>query len=172
MDLQEAFELARNGTEILRARKNLLFTFGATRLPYLCFSEQEEGMVAIREGEVTADRPAIAVPGKEWNFEGFEMEGLDEDGMVPVFLQRGVHIPPQAYTHSASGSRVVKGDMRALIDRELDRLESEHDTRTGVIRAPEAVWKMSLLLYVGAQIARSAPSNVAEHFERLRLRGH
>lgn len=171
MDMSEAFELAKSGTEVLRARKNLLFTFGPTKLPYLCLSEREGGDIAIRSGEITADRPAIAVPGEDWKFEGFDMEGLDKDGMMPVFIARGVHMPPLAYTNSSGGERFERGELRAAIDRELERLEGAGDIRTGVIRAPEAVWKLSLLLYVGSQIARSAHSNVAEHFERLRLRG-
>lgn len=171
MDFNEALELARSGTEVLRARKNTLFTFGPTRLPYVCLCEQEDGVVAIREGEITADRPAIALPGEGWNFEGFEMDNLDKDGMIPVMIARGVHMPQLSYTNTASASRTVREGMQAAIDRELDRLEKAQDIRTGVIRAPEAVWKMSLLLYVGSQIARSAPSNVSEHFERLRLRG-
>ncbi len=171
MDMSEAFELAKSGTEILRARKNLLFTFGPTKLPYLCLSEREGGDVAIRSGEITADRPAIAVPGDDWKLEGFDMEGLDKDGMVPVMVARGIHMPPLSYTNSAGTERIERGDLRAALDRELERLEGEGDIRTGVIRAPEAVWKISLLLYVGSQIARSAPSNIAEHFERMRLRG-
>lgn len=171
MDLNEALELARSGTEVLRSRKNILFTFGPTKLPYLCLSERETGEIAVRAGEITADRPAIAVPGEDWKFDGFEMDGIDKDGMVPVLIARGIHIPPLSYTNTAEPVRIERGDLRAILDRELERLEGLQDIRTGVIRAPEEVWKMSLLLYVTMQIARSAPSNVAEHMERLRLRG-
>jgi hypothetical protein len=53
----------------------------------------------------------------------------------------------------------------------MERLDDANDIRTGVLTVPEATWNLGVLLYVGQQIARSAPSNVAEHMERHRLRG-
>lgn len=171
MDFNEAIEQARAGTEFIRSRKNILFTFGPTKLPYICVCERGDGGVLLREGEVTADRPAIAIPGERWNFEGFSMDGVGEDGMVPVLIARGIHIPPLNYTNTAGGSRTVYAEIRQVLDEEQERLERSHDIRTGLFAAPDEVWKISVLLYVAAQIARSAPANVAEHMERLRLRG-
>lgn len=169
MDIQEAMDLARSETEILRARKNILFTFGPTKLPYICLSDNGDGGVNVRHGEVTADKPAIAVPGREFGFEGFEIEGMADDAAVPVLIARGIHMPPLKYVNNSGKSRIVRGELRSVVDAELEALEDADDTKTGVIIAPDQVWKISILLYVGSQVARSAESNVHEHMERLRL---
>ncbi len=169
MNFKEAIELAHSETEILRARKNILFTFGPTKLPYICLSDNGDGGVNIREGEVTADKPAIAVPGNEMGFEGFDMDGVSDEGMIPVIIARGIHMPPLKYINNSGKSRVVRGELRGVADTELEKLEKAGDIRTAVIRAPEDVWKISILLYVGSQVARSAESNINEHMERLRM---
>jgi len=169
MNFHEALELAKSGTEIYKARKNILYTFGPTRLPYICLSQDSSGGICVREGEVTADRPAIAIPGDNWKFEGFEAEGVDGEGMIPVLVARGIHFPPLNYTNKHQPMRTVYREMKELVDEELNRLDAASDLRTGVFRAPNDLWQISLLIYVGAQVARSAPANIAEHIERRRL---
>ncbi len=171
MDFNEAIELARRDTSIIKARKNLLFTFGPTKLPYVCLSDSRDGCIYIHDGEVTTDKPHIAIPGEELGFEGFEMDGMGKDGMLPVLIARGVRMPPAKYINKNEEKRIFRGELQEAIDIELERLATKDDIRTGVIAAPESVWKLSVLLYVGLQVARSAESNVNEHIERMFLRG-
>lgn len=171
MDYQEALALAQSETEIIRERKNLLYTFGATRLPYVCLSARatDAGHVAVRYGEVTAQKPQIAFPGQDASFEGFDVEGGEG---LPVFLARRVEMPPARYVNTEGESRVEVGGVEAVIERVYNELEENHDIRTAIIRAPDAVWRISILLYIGSQIARSASSNISEHMEHLlRQRG-
>lgn len=173
MDLEEAFKLAQADTRFIKTRKNLLYTFGATRLPYICLSQalDDANFVMVRAGEVTADKPQIAIPNEPFSFEGFEeLLGKEEDG-VAVFLARRISMPPSKYVNRAEAERRERGSLSEAIERAVNRLENEHDVRTAVIAAPEQVWGLSILLYVGNQVARSAPSNVQEHFEHLRHRG-
>lgn len=171
MDYQDALSLAQSETEIVRERKNLLYTFGATRLPYVCLSvrEADSDFVAVRYGEVTAQKPQIAFPGQGASFEGFDGDG--EEGL-PVFLARRVEMPPARYVNTEGESRVEAGGVEAVVERVYNELEQCHDIRTAIIRAPDSVWRISILLYIGSQIARSASSNISEHMEHLfRQRG-
>ncbi len=179
MNLQEAWQLASRETNIHRARKNMLYTFGSTRLPYVCISPatQSESNVTVRRGEVTADRPKITLPGQEQiSFEGFDIdlpEGEKTDGMLPVFLARRIEMPNAKYVNKADSVTTESHSVEEAVDREMNRLEQQNDIRTAVIQAPESVWQLSILMYVGSQIVRSAPGNITEHMEHLRLQhGH
>ena len=173
MEMEEAFKLAQADTKFIKVRKNLLYTFGATRLPYICLSQSLDGtdMVLIREGEVTADRPQIAVPGEMFSVEGFDHNSDGDEDELSVILARRISMPPSKYVNKANAATKEHGTLSDAIQKVMNRLEGDNDVRTGVISAPEQVWGLSILLYVGSQVARSAPSNVQEHFEHLRLRG-
>ena len=177
MEMEEAFKLAQEDTRFIKERKNLLYTFGATRLPYICLSVAmgDSEQVVIRTGEVLADKPQIALPTETFSFEGFDPEkgkDDDEEKELAVILARRISMPPSKYVNKAEAVTREKGPLSESIQRVMNRLENDNDVRTGVIAAPEPVWGLSVLLYVGSQVARSASSNVQEHFEHLRLRGN
>ena len=172
MEMEEAFKLAQEDTCFVKVRKNLLYTFGATRLPYICISRDIENaeQVMVRTGEVLADKPQIALPGEMFSFEGFEklMEMFQDEPMVA--LARRVSMPPSKYVNKADAPDKRTGTVADVVQRVMNELENDNDVRTGVITAPEQVWPISVLLYVGSQVARSAQSNVQEHFEHLRFK--
>ena len=191
-EFEQALARARAETRIVRARKNLLFTFGATRLPYICLSPVEgRAQVRLRQGEVTSQRPTIETPDPSlWSAGTFGFEGFDDasddnapgdapgggpngggggGGWLPVLIGRRVELPPARYVNTPAGAGLEPGGVEEVIGRVRERLDREHDIRTGVLVTPEATWALGVLLYVGAQMTRSAPSNLAEHFERIRL---
>lgn len=176
MEMEEALKLAQADTHFVRVRKNLLYTFGTTRLPYICLSQSlaRPGDVVVRRGEVMADKPHIAVPGIDFSFEGFtgdDPEAGAAGDALAVLLARRISMPPSKYVNKAGAESFEVGPISEAIERAVNRLDSDNDVRTAVISAPEKVWGLSVLLYIGSQVARSAPSNVQEHFERLRLQG-
>ena len=175
MEMEEAFKLAQTDTQLIRVRKNLLYTFGATRLPYICLSQSiiHPEKVVVRKGEVMADKPQIAIPGMDFSFEGFEgdqVKDKDEVEGLAILLARRISMPPSKYINKSEAELSEAGPLSEAIERALNRLDHDNDVRTAVISAPEKVWGLSILLYVGSQVARSASSNVQEHFERLRFK--
>ncbi|MDR0867511.1 MAG: hypothetical protein LBP75_03420 [Planctomycetota bacterium] len=166
LPFNETIDFTRRNMRVLKERKNPLFTFGPTKLPYLCLTAVGDDTL-IRAGEVVSDKPKIVIPGRDFEFSGFDDE--DTDGGLPVLIARGVKMPTASYTNKEQPARRVSDNLAAAAAREIARLNDANDTRTGVICAPEQVWRLSLLLYVGQQIARSSESNLAEHLERLRL---
>lgn len=174
MELDDAFKLAEQDTKFVKVRKNLLYTFGATRLPYVCISQLtgDGDFVMVRSGEILADKPQIALPGEMFAFEGFE-EFWEEfaDGEPVVSLARRISMPPSKYINKTDGQpQREQGPMAQVVERVVNRLENDNDVRTGVITGPEEVWGLSVFLYVGSQVARSAQSNVQEHMEHMRFR--
>lgn len=174
MELDEAFKRAETDTKFVKVRKNLLYTFGGTRLPYICISQMtgDGDFVMVRSGEVLAEKPQIALPGEMFAFEGFE-DFWEEfaDGEPVVSLARRISMPPSKYINKSEGApKRETGPMSAVVDRVVNRLENDNDVRTGVITGPEEVWGLSIFLYVANQVARSAQSNVQEHMEHMRFR--
>lgn len=167
MDFEDAFRRAREETQVHRSRRNPLYTFGSTRLPYVCLSAEPTGgsRVLVRRGTITADRPRIAFPGQESTFEGFHAEENEEEGMVSVLIARRVELPVANYVNDKERDRTEAGPLEAAVERTVEALEAEHDSRTAVLQAPDDLWTLALLLYVGAQITRSAPHNVQEQME-------
>ncbi len=173
MEMEEAFRLAQEDTRFIKVRKNLLYTFGSTRLPYICISQAQDSaeFVMVRSGEIMADKPQIALPGEMFSFEGFEdlLAEFSRDDPV-VALARRISMPPSKYVNKPESQVREAGTVPDAIQRVMNRLENDNDVRTGVIEAPDRVWGLSVLLYVGSQVARSAQSNVQEHLEHMRYR--
>jgi len=173
VNIYEAMEYASRSTRVVRVRRNLLYTFGSTRLPYLCLSDspRDTNEIVVRRGEVTADRPKIAIPGEPLQFEGFSLDGSEGDEAASFILARRIEMPPAKYVNKSERTTTETGPLDAAMERAVNRLDQTNDIRTAVIAAPDQVWTLSILLYVGSQVMRSAPANINEHLERLRLRG-
>lgn len=156
---------AHNETRIVRTRKNDLFTFGATRLPYVFLAESllNSGDIVVRRGEVTVDRPKIMTLRDLPQFEGFDFG----DDPVPVFMSRGIHLPAMKYENKHTSLAVEQGPMERALEKAVNLLDQESDSRSGVLIGPEDLWALSLVHYVGFMIVRSAPSNLGEYFERF-----
>lgn len=61
---------------------------------------------------------------------------------------------------------VVSKELEELGDQFMNDLDRENDSRTAVIRGPEDLWGISLLIYAGEMTRRSAPGNMKEIMER------
>lgn len=186
MDMDEAWTLMRDTTRVVRERKNFLYTFGTTKLPYVCLTadDKEERTIHVRSGTVQTMRPQIAVPGlerHEWDgfFESLSTgaEGAsggegEEDGegarRWSVWLARRVAMPSGKYVNEQAPPRTERGPMEAALEREGHRMDDGGDIKTALIATDARVWPLAVLAYVAGQVARSAPSNIQEHFERRR----
>ena len=168
----EAFLEAQKRTQVIRARRNALFTFGVTRMPYIFLGDSvvNEGDVVLRRGEVTVAPPRIIAPRDGAEFEGFEL-GDEGEMAIPVLINRWVKFPPAKYQNSGGAMEVVDGPLEGAVERELNRLDQKSDSRTGILHGPAETWGFSVLGYVGQMIVRSAPSNIGEYFERFGIDG-
>jgi hypothetical protein len=162
----QLFLRATDETQLLRTRKNDLYTFGATSLPYifLAHSAINEGDTIVRRGEIQTEKPAILFGGdQQSHFEGFEEEGHEE---LRVLFMRAFKMPNLNVQNQDMHLDVVSKELEELGDQFMNDLDRENDSRTAVIRGPEDLWGISLLIYAGEMTRRSAPGNMKEIMKR------
>lgn len=171
-DLFQKFIETQRNTRIVRARKNLLYTFGKTSLPYAFLAESvvNEGDIVLRKGTITVEPPKIIAPVDEIKLEGFEFDE-NEEGMVPVILNRWVNFPAAKYQNSNATLDVVTGPLDSAVEEVINKLDQKNDIKTGVVTGLEKSWGFSVLGYVGHMIVKSAPSNIGEYYERYGFEG-
>jgi len=170
MNSYEKLLKAISRTKILKSRKNLLFTFGNTILPYLIIADSSinKGHTVVRRGEVNVERPRIFFAGEEAIFEGFEFgkDDNDIDNIKYALMCRGISFPNLTYKNSTTSLEVLNSKSDDVIYKSLNELEDVNDIRTSVIVCDESLWNLSLLHYVFTQVIRSSSSNLKEYMER------
>ena len=165
MDMQEHWERALRGTEIVRPRVLPLATFQATRLPYrfLAESSLHPGDAVVRTGQVVVTKPWIALPGASPHLEGFAMDDerpIDPDFLVNFLLIRGVSFPSLRYKHELSTLELREGSLAEAVAHYRRQLEEREDVATALLVGPEDVWQWSVLIFVATMMGRSAVDDV------------
>lgn len=167
---EERFRFAMEQTKIHRARKSSLYTFGTTRLPYLFSAKSavNTGETVVRSGEIVTDKPALILPETAPTFSGFP---ADEGEMrrMSVMFGRMFRFPVLRYHNSAESMEVVTGEMERIVEAQLDKLDKEGNSRTAVISGLEDCWYISLIIYAGEMMQKSAPDNLKEMMEHHRF---
>jgi len=165
-NFDQLFLRATEQTRLLRTRKNDLYTFGSTRLPYVfpAPSAINAGDTIVRRGEIQTERPAIVLGGNEQSrFKGFEEDG--HEGLQVLFM-RAFRMPNLSVQNQAMRLEVISRELEAIGEDFMNDLDRENDSRTAVIQGPEDLWGLSLLIYAGEMTRRSAPGNLKDLMER------
>ena len=175
MDIQELWDRALKGTELLRLRLQDLATFETTAVPYVLLAESSlnQGDTIVRKGQVLIERPSIVLPHFSPQFEGFEFDKelhLGEDALTTFLLMRGIHFPSLRYRHAMSSLDVSEQSLQKTINHYVDELTRAEDIKTGLVIGPEDVWQFSLLILVGALVIRSAQGDLRRILEAWRKR--
>ncbi|MDE1921697.1 MAG: hypothetical protein KGJ09_10300 [Candidatus Omnitrophica bacterium] len=165
MDTTGAWEKALRETEIIRSRIIGLQTFSETHVPYILLSPSEvnEGDTVVRTGEVLVHRPSLILPPHIPQLEGFDFEGdnsFNEDTMINFLLVRGISLPSMKYDNKVFSLNVFEGKIQDAVGTYGNRLQREENTATGLIRGPDQVWQLSLLIFVCSQIARNSSVDI------------
>jgi hypothetical protein len=175
MDLQELWDKARQKTEILRMRLPELATFEATAVPYTFLAESSvnPGDTVVRKGQVLIEQPAIMLPGVSPQFEGFAFDTdwqLSEETIATFLLVRGIRFPSLRYRHELSSLDLIEASLAQVIEQVTRQLTQAEDVKTGLVVGPEDAWQFSILLLVGALVARSAEGDLRRLIESWRKR--
>lgn len=165
MDIQQRWDKARKGTEIIRLRMQDLATFDATAVPYVFLAESSlnQGDTVVRKGQVIIQKPAIFLPQFSPQFEGFDFEQdlkLSDEAIATFLLVRGIQFPSLKYHHQLSSLDVMEQSLQKSIGQFRERLTVAEDITTGLVMGPEDAWQFSVLLLVGALVIRSASGDV------------
>lgn len=163
-------------TEVVRAPKQLLATFGTTVVQYFIVTEPSyaglpgagEGAdeAIVRSGKVTAQRPQIVTPYYLLNlFRGFDH---GEEFARYLTNQFGADSPGLMYRYEQEpgDTEVVSETPERVARRIAGRLDDENAHLAAVIRGDDQFWDVSLAHFIYALTAGSALSHAAEMGQR------
>ena len=171
MGLHEDFAKALSETKIHRHRDTQLLTFGSTELPYIMLGESAVniGDTVVRRGVVRVEKPQLILLRDPMEFEGFEYESNPSEASAFLALGRMASFPPGKYSNIEHRMEVFEGGLEKAIEHYDRRLDENDDGLTGLVTGPADFWALSLFVYVGKTVARSAPTDMNEmirrHFE-------
>lgn len=173
MDLQKLWEKALEKTEVVRPRVAPLEAFSQTKLPYIFLSEPEsdENGTLVRKGEILVEKPSIILPSDLPQFQGFEAAGdlpVGSDFFSNFLLIRGVRFPSWRYQNHTISFTVYDGGLQKAIDHFRDQLQRSENTSTGLVIGPESCWQLSVLIFTGLQVIRSAEGDIRALMEKYR----
>jgi hypothetical protein len=159
-------------TEVIREYHQMLFTFGDMELPYVFAAEHGrfKDRTVVRRGVVQIQKPHIILPhyygGPEFT------NGFEHASAVPpeaAYLFRMMGLPYSHITNRPLAQEQIEYcGLQAALDELNQRMESQEDSETGLIKGVIDGPDISLMRYSLGLMIRSAPGNVKEFFEHMR----
>jgi hypothetical protein len=155
-------------TKILRPPKHSLTTFGSTTLNYILLSAlPEPGQCRLREGCVTAQRPAI-VTAEQWRerFQGFgEQTAAFESAMEKTYGDAFRSLEYN-FRNELQQTSIEQEPLSAVAERIVRAMDQEDAQRKALLQGPDTNWTFSVMKFIIDTSTRSFPSNVRELEER------
>ncbi len=175
MDIDnERIREAVRRTEILRAPKQSLATFGTTNIYYYLVTEPvyselvknvtepkaTQGETVVREGRIIAEKPRIVTPYYLSRLEGFSSEArryFDE-----LVKTHGSNIPGLFYTYKNEPKElnIVAGDLLSVVDKLNTEINKRGDPLTSIIKGEDEFWDVSLMKFIYEMTRSSLRNNL------------
>ncbi len=156
-------------TQVLRAPRQALATFGTTAISYYLVTEPVYGELlgetqetVVRHGHVTAERPQIVTPFYLLNlFRGFEH---GEEFAQHLAESQGANSPGLMYSYrnDLEDTSVVSDPLPAVAQRLADDLEQQGERMAAVVQGVDHLWDVSLMKFIYELTISSLGQNVAE----------
>ena len=170
MDINdERIQHAVKHTEILRAPKQSLYTFGTTNLYYYLVTEpayselvKTDAETVVREGRVIAERPRIVTPYYLSNLDGFSSEARRY--FEALMKERGANIPGLFYTYSNEPKEltIVANDLPSVVDKLNAEIDKRGDPLAAIIKGEDALWDVSLMKFIYEVTRNSLQHNLKQ----------
>ncbi len=161
-------QIAEN-TQVLRAPRQSLATFGTTAISYYLVTEPIYGELlgetretVVRHGRVTAERPQIVTPFYLLRlFHGFEH---GEDFAQHLLEAYGANSPGLMYSYrnELEDTSIVSDPVSAVAQRLADDLERQGEGMAAVIQGVDHLWDVSLMKFIFDLTISSLGQNVAD----------
>lgn len=145
-----------------------LFTFGDSQLPYFLVTpaDNDNGTVAVRQGEVTVSRARILTPDSMHpEFQNF-FENSDEFGAAEFLMSRTAAFSNLKLSNHQGSERIVTDTVAEAVDQLNRRLDSEEEEHTAILSAPTGLAGFALFKYASQRVMSSAQDNLQELRER------
>jgi hypothetical protein len=152
-------------TEVLRAPKRRLATFGATRIDYHLISPADglPDRTRLREGAVVSARPAILTPDafKE-RFEGFGDDAAEFARWVSTSYRDLLRALEYNFRNQGLAARVISEKPALVAERLLADFDARGVEDRAVIRCPDGAWALALMKFTLDEASRSFPGHVKD----------
>ena len=156
-------------TEILRAPKQSLSTFGTTNIYYYLVTEPAYSELVknitetvIREGRVIAERPRIVTPYYLSRLEGFSSEARRY--FSALIKAHGPNVPGLFYTYKNEPKEltIASDNLMSVVDKLNAEIDKRGDPLTSIIKGEDEFWDVSLLKFIFEMTRSSLPDNLMQ----------
>jgi hypothetical protein len=165
METDDKIKYALENTELVRAPRQSLATFGSSVIDYYVVTELVGNLSVVRDGKVVAERPKIVTPAYLVNVEGFSEQARRYMAMMARErpYESGILY---RYKNEPKGMNVVSEPIKQVISKLSGQIEEEHNPLSTIIKGVEEMWDVSLLMFIYELTSRSVHTNVAEFGRR------
>ncbi len=170
MEINDArIRYAIKHTEILRAPKQSLYTFGTTNIYYYMVTEPAYSELlknitetVVREGRVIAERPRIVTPYYLAGLEGFSTEARRY--FETLTRERGSNIHGLFYTYKNEPKElnIVSDNLLSVVDKLNAEINKHGDPLTSIIKGEDEFWDVSLMKFIYEMTRSSLRNNLQQ----------
>ncbi len=164
MGADDKIKHALEQTELIRAPRRELDTFGSSVIDYYVVTELVGNLSVVRDGKVIAERPKIVTPAYLVNVEGFSEQAKKYISMMARERpdESGIFY---RYKNEPGGMNVVSEPIKQVIDKLSSQVEEQHNPLSTIIKGVEELWDVSLLMFIYGLTTKSVRTNMVE-FDR------
>ena len=168
MESDEKIRIAVMNTQIIRAPKQHLATFGTTNVYYYLVAEAAVNEIVkstdtvVREGRVIAERPRIVTPYYLSRVQGFSPEAKKYFEMLINNINPNSPGLFYAYRNEPRELNVVSENMPAVIAKLNTEIDQKGDPLTSIIKGEDMLWDVSILKFIYEITQRSVGENVRQ----------
>jgi len=168
MERGDRIQYAVEHTELIRPPEQRLATFGTTTIYYYLITEVAEGINAVREGNVFAERPRIVTPAYLVNVEGFSEQARE---YIQMMAREQPHEPGvfYRYKNEPNEMNVVSGPVNEVIGKLSARIDKQRNPLSAIVKGVEELWDVSLITFMYHLTTSSLSANIADLHRMGRL---
>jgi hypothetical protein len=165
----ERIRKAVEHTEILRAPRQSLYTFGTTNIYYYLVTEPAysgpldiETETVVREGRVLAERPKIVTPYYLAGLEGFSTDARRY--FESLIEEYGPNVPGllYAYKNEPKELNIVSGHWQSVVDKINAEIDQRSDPLAAIIKGLDELWDVALIRFIFEMTRRSLGDNIGQ----------
>ena len=170
MDIDDVrIQSAVEQTEILRAPKQSLTTFGTTNIYYYLVTEPAYAELTpntqetvVREGRVIAEKPKIVTPYYLSSLEGFSDNARRYFDSLVQMYGRSVQGLLYAYRNEPKEMNIVSNNLLEVVAKLNEDLDRRNDPLTTIIKGMDEMWDVALIKFIFEMTQRSVDNNVRQ----------
>ena len=156
-------------TEILRAPRQNLFTFGTTNIYYYLVTEpayseliKNTSETVVREGRVIAEKPRIVTPYYLSSLEGFSTDARSYfDALIKVY---GPNVPGlfYSYRNEPKELNIVSDNLLSVVDKLNTGIDKRGDPLAAIIKGQDELWDVALIKFIFEMTKNSLQDNLRQ----------